>query len=186
MDKISKDHFIAGAIGGVTALLMAMAVKRFLWRRRGGKCGGKWRRPEATIVTMESENLPKAIGPYSKGKMVDFGNGSYMAWSAGQLGLDPKTGELISPDVEAQAEQVLLNLKNLAQDNGFDLEKHTVKNVVYLVDMNDFAKVNEIYKKYYPTDYPARTCIAIKGLPKGGLVEIESVFFKGKTHHKQE
>lgn len=56
--------------------------------------------------------------------------------------------------------------------------ENTVKNVVYLTDMADFPKVNEIYKKYYVSDYPARTCIAIKQLPLGGLVEIESVFFK--------
>jgi len=59
-----------------------------------------------------------------------------------------------------------------------DLEQHCVKNVVYLVDMNDFAKVNEVYKRYFKSDFPARTCIAVKALPKGGLVEIESVFFK--------
>ena len=78
----------------------------------------------------------------------------------------------------AQAEQILKNLTNLAKDNGFDLQKHTVKNVVYLIDMNDFAKVNEVYKRYYTGDYPARTCIAVKALPKGGLVEIESIFYR--------
>ena len=78
----------------------------------------------------------------------------------------------------AQAEQVLTNLKNLAADNGFELDKHTIKNVVYLVDMGDFLKVNEVYKKYFPSDFPARTCIAVVALPKGGKVEIESIFFK--------
>ena len=73
---------------------------------------------------------------------------------------------------------MLKNLKALAEDNGLDLEKHTVKNVVYLVNMGDFAKVNEVYKRYYTKDFPARTCIAVAALPKGGLVEIESVFFK--------
>ena len=68
-------------------------------------------------------------------------------------------------------------MKSLAEDNGMTLQD-TVKNVVYLVDMADFGKVNEVYKKYYQAEYPARTCIAIKQLPKGGLVEIESVFFK--------
>ena len=70
-------------------------------------------------------------------------------------------------------------MKNLVEDNGFDLEKHAVKNVLYLVDMNDFAKVNEIYKRYFKSDYPARTCIAVKELPKGAKVEIESILFKG-------
>jgi 2-iminobutanoate/2-iminopropanoate deaminase len=69
-------------------------------------------------------------------------------------------------------------LKNLAEENGFSLDQHTVKNVLYLVDMNDFAQVNEVYKKYFKGDYPARTCVAVRDLPKGAKVEIESVFFK--------
>ena len=129
---------------------------------------------------MESDKLPAAIGPYTKGKMIKNHNGSAYAWSSGQLGLDPATGELVQGEdpVVAQAEQVLRNLQNLATDNGFDFEKHTVKNVVYLVNMGDFAKVNEVYKRFYTSDFPARTCIAISALPKGGLVEIESVFYK--------
>ncbi len=66
----------------------------------------------------------------------------------------------------------------MAEDNGFDLQTHCVKNNVFLVDMNDFAKVNEVYKKFFTSDYPARTCIGVKALPRGGLVEIESNFFK--------
>ena len=58
------------------------------------------------------------------------------------------------------------------------LEKNTVKNVLYLVDMKDFAAVNEVYKKYFPTNFPARTCVAVKELPKGAKVEIESILFK--------
>jgi 2-iminobutanoate/2-iminopropanoate deaminase len=73
----------------------------------------------------------------------------------------------------------LKNLKNLAEDNGFDLAKDTVKNTVYLTDMGDFARVNEVYKKFYLKDYPGRTCIAIKSLPKEGLVEFETVLFRG-------
>ena len=73
---------------------------------------------------------------------------------------------------------MLLNLKALAEDNGFDLEQHTVKNTVYLVDMKDFGTVNEVYKRYYKSNLPARTCIAVAALPLGGKVEIESVFYK--------
>lgn len=75
--------------------------------------------------------------------------------------------------------QAFTNLKNLATDNGYELERHAVKNVLYLVDMADFGKVNEIYKRYFKSDYPARTCVAVKELPKGAKVEIETVLFKG-------
>ena len=182
MDSIKKEQIVAGVIGGVTALTLAYITRRFIWRRwRKNGGGGKWgRRGPAQMTAMQSENLAAAIGPYSFGQMVQMPNGSTWAWSSGQLGLK-KDGNFAEGDeaVVAQAEQVLENLKNIAQDNGMDLEKHCVKNVVYLVDMADFAKVNEVYKRYFKgPNFPARTCIAVKALPKGGLVEIESVFFK--------
>jgi 2-iminobutanoate/2-iminopropanoate deaminase len=123
---------------------------------------------------MESQRLPPTVGPYSYGKIVKG-----MAFTSGQLGLDPNTGNLVSDSVEAQAEQAFVNLKNLAEDSGYDISLHTVKNTLYLVDMNDFAKVNDIYKRFYTEGkFPARTCIAVKDLPKGAKVEIESVLFK--------
>jgi len=64
------------------------------------------------------------------------------------------------------------------EDNGMNLEENAVKNVLYLTDMKDFAQVNEIYKRYFPRNFPARTCIAVKELPKGAKVEIESILFK--------
>jgi 2-iminobutanoate/2-iminopropanoate deaminase len=71
-----------------------------------------------------------------------------------------------------------LNLKNLVEDNGLTLEQNAVKNVLYLVDMKDFTSVNDIYKKFFSGNYPARTCIAVKELPKGAKVEIESILYK--------
>lgn len=126
---------------------------------------------------MQSDKLPAAVGPYTFGKVINMPNGQ-LAFTSGQLGLDPKTGNLVSDDVTVQAEQAFTNLKNLAEDNGYNLDTNTVKNVLYLVDINDFAKVNEIYKKYFKGDFPARTCVAVKDLPKGAKVEIESVLFK--------
>ncbi len=83
---------------------------------------------------------------------------------------------MISDDVLAQAEQAFTNIKALAEG------MHVIKNVLYLTDMNDFAAVNEVYKKFFTEDdssgYPARTCVAVKALPKGAKVEIESVLFK--------
>lgn len=149
--EIKKELVIAGLIGGITSLVLAYATKRVMWRRRCGKGKGGRKWGESQLVSMESDKLPAAIGPYTKGKMIKNHNGSAYAWSSGQLGLDPATGELVQGEdpVVAQAEQVLRNLQNLATDNGFDFEKHTVKNVVYLVNMGDFAKVNEVYKRFY-------------------------------------
>jgi 2-iminobutanoate/2-iminopropanoate deaminase len=69
-------------------------------------------------------------------------------------------------------------LKNLAADNGFDLGKHAIKNTLYLTDMNDFAQVNEIYKNYFKSEFPARTTVGVKELPKGAKFEIDSILFK--------
>ena len=158
-----------------------LLARKLTKRKRHGKRGG---RPQAELLTMQSDNMPAAIGPYTKGRLVKLPDGSCLAWSSGQLGLVPATNELLKPEgegekpVAAEARQVLRNLQALASDNGFDLERDTVKNVVYLTDMEDFATVNGVYKEFYKTSFPARTCIAIKTLPRGGLVEIESVFFK--------
>ena len=70
------------------------------------------------------------------------------------------------------------NMQTLARDNGFDLEQHTVKVVIYMTNLTDFMKVNEAYKKYFTKGYPARTCVGVQSLPMGGLVEIEFVMFK--------
>ena len=91
--------------------------------------------------------------------------------------MDPKTNILVE-GLKAQTEQALNNLKNLAADSGFDLEKHAIKNTLYLTDMNDFAQVNDIYKNYFKSDFPARTTVGVKELPKGAKFEIDSVLFK--------
>ena len=131
---------------------------------------------------MKSDKLFTPIAPISKGKMIINWNGSALAWSSGQLGIS-KDGKFNQPEegetaVVAQARQVLNNLKALAEDNGFNLERDCVKNVVYLKDMNDFAKVNEVYKEFFKENYPARTCIAVAEIPLNGLVEIESIFYR--------
>ncbi|TNV75503.1 hypothetical protein FGO68_gene7833 [Halteria grandinella] len=180
MDSINKQQLVAGVIGGFTALTLAFVARRFYWRRRWANKNKDWKRPQSELLTLQSTRMPKAVGPFSLGKLIKQRDGSLLAWTSGQLGINPETGKLNEGEdaVVAQAEQILTNLKNLAEDNGFDLEKNTVKNVVYLVDMGDFTKVNEVYKRYYQGEFPARTCIAVQALPLGGRVEIESVFFK--------
>ena len=95
------------------------------------------------------------------------------------MGLDPKTNLLVENGVKAETEQAMSNLKTLANDNGFDLAKHAIKNTLYVTDMKDFVAINEIYKNYF-SDYPARTTVGVKELPKGAKFEIDSVLYKSK------
>lgn len=112
---------------------------------------------------------PKAIGPYS---VAIETNG--MVFCAGQTGIDPATGELVSPDLEAQTRQALINLKYVLEAAGTNLDK-VVKTTVFLRDMADFPKMNAIYADFFPADPPARSTIAVAGLPKGAVVEIEAI-----------
>ncbi len=115
------------------------------------------------IATTEA---PAAIGPYSQ---AVFSNGTLFC--SGQIGIDPTTGNL-AEGVEAQAEQVCKNVLSLLKAAGLDAAS-VVRTTVYIADINDFARVNEIYGKYFVTPYPARSCVAVAALPKGALVEIE-------------
>ncbi len=122
------------------------------------------------VVT--SENAPKAIGPYSVAIQTEN-----LVFCSGQLGLDPATGELVSADVEAQTRQALTNLKNVLEAAGSSLE-NVVKTTVFLKDMADFPKMNAVYGEFFASNPPARSTIAVAGLPKGGLVEIEAIALK--------
>lgn len=118
-----------------------------------------------------TEKAPAAIGPYSQAIEV---NG--MVYTSGVIPVEPATGEI--PDgIEAQAEQAIKNLMQLLQAAGSGAEQ-VVKTTVFIKDMNDFAKVNEIYAKYFTGDYPARSCVEVARLPKDVLIEIEAVALK--------
>lgn len=122
-----------------------------------------------TKTVVSTEHAPKAIGPYSQAiRAGDF------IFCAGQTGLDPSTMELVAGGVEAQARQVLINLKYVleAAGSGFD---RVVKTTVFLTDMANFAAMNAVYMEFFPENPPARSTIAVAGLPKGGLVEIEAI-----------
>jgi 2-iminobutanoate/2-iminopropanoate deaminase len=118
---------------------------------------------------VHTDKAPKAIGPYSQAIRTDS-----MIYAAGQTGIDPATGDLIAGGVEEQTRQVLTNLQNVIEAAGSSF-KNVVKTTVFLRDMNDFAKMNAIYAEYFGENPPARSTIAVAGLPKGGLVEIEAV-----------
>ena len=118
---------------------------------------------------IHTDKAPKAIGPYSQAIKTDV-----MVYTAGQIGMDPATTELVAGGVEEQTRQALTNLKNVLEASGSSLE-HVVKTLVFLKDMADFPKMNAIYTEYFPENPPARSTVAVAGLPKGALVEIEAV-----------
>ena len=118
---------------------------------------------------VEAINAPKAIGPYSHGIVA---NG--MLYSAGQVGVDPKTGELVEGGIEAETEQALKNIESVVQMAGTRMV-HVVKTTVYLADMNDFEKMNAVYAKHFPIPFPARSTVQVARLPRDARVEIEVV-----------
>lgn len=121
---------------------------------------------------ISTDQAPAAIGPYSQAVEV---NG--MLFTSGVIPIVPATGELVNGGIEAQAEQALSNLKALIQASGADI-KNTVKTTVYIKNMNDFATINDIYAKYFTSDFPARSCVEVARLPKDVLIEIEAIVEK--------
>jgi len=118
---------------------------------------------------ISTKNAPAAIGAYSQAVKV---NG--MLFASGQLGINPETGNFAGEDFRAQAEQSLKNVKAIVEAAGSSMDK-VVKVSVFMADMADFAALNEIYGQYFKAPYPARSAVAVKTLPKGGLVEIEVI-----------
>jgi 2-iminobutanoate/2-iminopropanoate deaminase len=110
---------------------------------------------------------PKAVGPYSQA--VAFGN---LLFCAGQIPLHPETGELVGADVAAQTEQVCQNIRQVLAANEMTIGD-VVKTTVYLLTMDDFAAMNAVYARHFPEPYPARSTVAVAGLPRGARVEIE-------------
>jgi 2-iminobutanoate/2-iminopropanoate deaminase len=119
-------------------------------------------------------DAPAAIGPYSQAQVVRLHGGGRMVFTSGQIPLDPATGEMVGADAAAQTEQVLRNVTALLRGAGLTLAD-VVKTTVFLVDMADFAAMNEVYARHFPAPAPARSTVAVAGLPKGSRVEIETV-----------
>ncbi len=120
------------------------------------------------MKTVATKNAPAAIGPYSQAQIV---NG--LVYTSGQIGIDPAAGTLVE-GLEAQANQVFKNLSELLKAAGSDMSK-VIKTTVFIKDMNDFGKVNEIYAKYFTEPFPARSCVEIARLPKDALLECEVI-----------
>jgi len=113
-------------------------------------------------------NAPAAIGPYSQAIAV---NG--FLYASGQIPLDPASGQIVGTTIEEQAQRCCLNVKGILEANGLSFE-NVVKTTCFLADMGDFAAFNGVYAKYF-TGKPARSCVAVKTLPKNVLVEVETI-----------
>ena len=120
------------------------------------------------ITKISTENAPAAIGPYSQAIKV----GGFL-FTSGQIPINPQSGNIEATDITAQTEQVMKNLAAVLTEAGTSFEK-AVKTTCFLADIADFAAFNEVYAKYF-TEKPARSCVAVKALPKGALVEVEVI-----------
>jgi 2-iminobutanoate/2-iminopropanoate deaminase len=125
-------------------------------------------------------DAPAAVGPYRQAQVVRLHGGNKLVYTSGQVALDPKSGVLVGTDVAAQTEQALRNLAAVLRGAGLTLED-VVKTTVFLIDMADFEAMNGVYAKHFGASLPARTTVAVVGLPKGARVEIDAVAM-GRDH----
>ncbi|MDD6211635.1 MAG: RidA family protein [Clostridiales bacterium] len=123
------------------------------------------------LKVTSTPKAPAAIGPYSQA--IEFNN---FLFTSGQVPLDPATGEVVGTNITEQAEQVMKNLGAILEANGLDYSA-AVKTTCFLAEMSDFAAFNEVYGKYF-TGKPARSCVAVKSLPKNVLCEVEVIAAK--------
>ena len=125
--------------------------------------------PTPSLDVIHTDHAPKAIGPYAQAIRVgDF------IYTAGQIALDPATGQLAEGGIEAQTRQVWNNLTHVLEAAGSGLS-HVVKTTVFMQDLDDFAKMNAVYAEFFPEHKPARSTVGVAALPRGASVEIECV-----------
>jgi 2-iminobutanoate/2-iminopropanoate deaminase len=125
--------------------------------------------PSSPRTPVQSDQAPRAIGPYSQA--IRAGD---LLFCSGQIALDPRSGELVASDIEAQTRQVMKNLEAVLRAAGADLSR-VVKTTIFLVDLADFARVNEVYGEHFGEAPPARSTVQVSALPRGARVEIEAV-----------
>ena len=118
---------------------------------------------------IQTEQAPVAIGPYSQAiRIGDF------LYTSGQIALDPESGIFLSGEIEEETEQTLKNISAILQAGGVNFE-NVIKTTVYMSDLNDFTRMNQIYEKYFSTNKPARACVQVAALPKGAKLEIDAI-----------
>ena len=122
------------------------------------------------VVT--TDGAPKAIGPYSQG--IEAGHYVFLS---GQIPLDPATGQFVPGGIAEQTERVLKNLEAVLQASDLTLN-NVVRTTVFLIDLGDFAAMNEVYARHFPKDHPARSTVQVAALPKGARIEIDAIAFR--------
>ena len=122
-----------------------------------------------TRKVLSTDGAPKAIGPYSQG--IDSGS---LVFLSGQVALDPATGQMIAGGIVEQTDRILKNLEAVLKASGLTLN-HVVRTTVFLVDLGDFAAMNEVYARHFPKDPPARSTVQVAALPKGARIEIDAI-----------
>ena len=125
---------------------------------------------------IDSAEAPRAIGPYSQAVSVPLGAGAgpRFLFLSGQIPLDPRTGELVKGTIEEETRRVMENLRAVLAGGGAGFQ-HVVKTTIYLADLGDFTKVNEVYGGYFPANPPARATVQVSALPRGAKVEIDCI-----------
>ena len=122
---------------------------------------------EKKIIT--TPKAPAAIGPYSQAiRIGDF------LYTSGQISLDPETMKMITGDIEMETEKVLKNIESILKADGLDLN-NIIKTTVYLTDLSEFTRMNQVYEKFFSETKPARACVQVTALPKGAKVEIDAI-----------
>lgn len=124
------------------------------------------------VEAVMTDKAPRAIGPYSQAML--FGS---LIFTSGQIPIVPDTGEVVGGGIEEQTEQAIENLKNVLEAAGSSINK-VLKTTLFIKDMNNFSKINEIYSNHFCEPCPARSCVEVSKLPKGVLIEIEATAFK--------
>lgn len=122
---------------------------------------------------LSTDAAPKAVGAYSQG----IATGGFL-FTSGQIPIDPETGVLLTGDITIQARQSMNNVKAIVEAGGMTMSD-IVKVTILLADINDFTAVNEVYQGFFESAFPARSCFAVKDLPKGAGIEIEAIAYKG-------
>ena len=118
---------------------------------------------------IQTEQAPAAIGPYSQAiRIGDF------LYTSGQIALDPESGIFLSGEIEEETEQTLKNISAILQAGGVNFE-NVIKTTVYLSNLNDFTRMNQVYEKYFSKNKPARACVQVAALPKGAKIEIDAI-----------
>ena len=118
-----------------------------------------------------TNKAPAAIGPYSQAIKIDN-----FLYTSGQISLDAETMEMVTGSIEIETEKVLQNLEAILMEDGLSLN-HVIKTTVYLSDLGDFSKMNQVYENFFSDNKPARACVQVAALPKGAKVEIDAIAF---------